>query len=129
MTELLGNSLDKWFWNARMALIRDVDIDKWHWHSFTHYEVWWLKRPKHSIFCSYVVVWADRTLVQDRWFGNYLVWNNAKLTMENFRMKKIHPLCLMYSWSPCVFLLFVVLPCTKHTPKFLKEYVQTYTYF
>ena len=30
MSRLLGKSLDKWFQNGGEALIRDVDIDRWH---------------------------------------------------------------------------------------------------
>ena len=67
-----------------MALIRT---------SFEHYEKWCLKCPKHLIF--YYVVWAGRTLVQ-MWFGNYFVWSAAKLTMENFKVKK---LVLNYLWN------------------------------
>ena len=102
--KLLGNSLDKWFKSGRIVLIRDLDVNKWHWHSFERYEVWRLKCPKHSNFCSYIV-WNGRTLNQEMWFGNYLVWNNAKSTMENLRMKKMMLNCLwkssaiIYFWS------------------------------
>ena len=42
----------------------------------------------------YYVVWAGRTLVREMWFGNYFVWNAAKLKMENFRMKILTLNCL-----------------------------------
>ena len=66
--------------------------------SFECYELWRLKCPKHLIFYFYVV-WAGKTLVQEMSFGNYFVWNTAKLMMENFRMKKLMLNCLWKSFT------------------------------
>ena len=91
LSELVGNSLDKWFENDGVALIREVV-------AFEHYEVQCLKCAKHLIFYSYVV-WVGRTLFHEMWFGKYFVWNATRLTMENFKMKKLMLNCLWKSFT------------------------------
>ena len=73
-------------------------------------ELGWVDKRRHSnimkydiwnvlnIWFFFYVAWAGRVLVQEMWFENYFIWNAAKLTMEKFRMKKLH-LKIFYKYT------------------------------